>query len=244
MSNGRRRSVFHVSRPSGSCRRVVPKADAKETRITPRIEVHRLLDQLVEAEGAVGARGEVHDGPTFFNGDPRTGVDRHERGHALRMVQRELEAVHAAHRHPDDRDSVEPARVQKACEVACMALWRIVEIVGPLRVAMPPLIESETAKLVAQSEADEIPGARSLSAAVKKEDGLAMASPVQAMDAVPVHNRVSMCGGDELRDEEPRKLGASSMMRFELDRRGRAGEGCESCGAHGVSGTFFGVVRR
>ena len=80
------------------------------------------------------------------------------------------EGIDGAHRHPGEDETVEPERVDKAFDVLALRCNGVVGVGRPVGIAMPPLIERNAVKLVAQCETAEIPGMRGQCAAMQEEE--------------------------------------------------------------------------
>src|SRR3984893_19585813 len=91
-------------------------------------------------------------------------------GERLRVVDGKGEGIDRPHRHPGEDEMVEPERVDKAFDVLALRCDGIIGVRRPVSVAMAALIERNAVKLVAQSEAAEIPGMRRQGAAMQEKE--------------------------------------------------------------------------
>ena len=94
------------------------------------------------------------------------------------------EGIDGAHRHPGEDETVEPERVDKAFDVLALRCNRVVGVGRPVGIAMPPLIERNAVKLVAQCETAEIPGMRGQCAAMQEEERpQLLVAPIEVAEA-------------------------------------------------------------
>src|SRR5438045_7060018 len=86
------------------------------------------------------------------------------------MRRRKGQRVDRAQRHADQNELVEAEMVDKALAVRERGANRIVAVSCPIAVAVAALIERDAVEVVAQREADEVPGMRGQGADMQKQD--------------------------------------------------------------------------
>src|ERR1051325_1653234 len=89
---------------------------------------------------------------------------------AFGMGDRKGERVDRAQRHADQDEFVEAELVDKALGVGELGPNRIISVMCPVAVAMAALVERDAMILLAQREADEVPGVRGQGAAMQEQD--------------------------------------------------------------------------
>ena len=112
------------------------------------------------------SRMRLDPGPAHL----RAGIDDDEVDEPLGMADREGQRVDRAQRHAGEDELVEAEMVDKPLGVGELGAHRIVGVVRPIAVAVAALVEREAVVVVAQRQADEVPGMRVQRAAMQKHD--------------------------------------------------------------------------
>src|SRR5262249_13069080 len=121
------------------------------------------------------------------------------------MADRVEEAVDAADGHANEHEAAEAQPGDERFEVTDVRPEAVVRAGRPRRVAVSPLVERQATVLVPEREAHEVPGARSLAAAVEEEDGRAPGcSPVEAVEGQAAKGEAVGFRYDEFVDRERR----------------------------------------
>ena len=154
--------------------------------------------------------------------------------------EREGQAVEAAHRHADHDHALEVEVIEQRGEVAGVGVGRVVEVVGPLGVAVPALVEREAMELAAQRQAAQVPGARGLTAAVQEQDRRPPGrAPVEIVEAHAAEHGVAGARATTSSGElEARELGGEpvvlALVFGDPATGGRLGHGCSPGRAIGL----------
>ena len=102
------------------------------------------------------------------------------------MGDGEGERIDRPQRHADEDELVEPEMVDEPLGVGDLSADRIVQVVGPVAVAVAALVERDAVVVVAQGEAAQIPGVCIERAAVQKDDRRQMlVAPIEVVEAHP-----------------------------------------------------------
>ena len=104
----------------------------------------------------------------------------------LGVVDREGERVDRAQRHADQDELVEAKMVDKPLGVGKLRAHRVVGVLRPIGVAVAALVERDAMIVVAQRQADEVPGMGIERAAMQEHDRRQMlVAPVEVVKPHP-----------------------------------------------------------
>ena len=154
----------------GKLAQVVIEAAAQDTRIAQGIELHRPFKEFV-------GRVQLRRGDKVADARPaggyylRTDVDYDQPGHVRAMPPGIIDCVDPAHRLPHQHRAAQLHLAGKALDVTQVAVHAIVRTGRPFAVAVPALIEGDTAIAAPQHQADHVPGMGVEPAPVQKQYG-------------------------------------------------------------------------
>lgn len=158
--------------------------------------VHDALDELFVAVEPVGEGDEVADAAAAGGDLSWAGVDDDEATHQVRSAGGEDVAVASTHRMADDDEVSQAEGICDGVEVALVGVEGIVDVGGPLGVAVSAGVEGDDVVAVGDGQGYEVPAMALLADAVEHEQGGTVgATPLQVVESEAARFDVAVLRG-------------------------------------------------